>query len=105
MTHENNELEKIAKKLDQLIVLMKISTRSSLADLKKQLEKDKMYIRILEITEEPTGYSAICDKLHAELGVAEITAKRKIADLKGMGLLVSERKGREVYYESSGLID
>jgi hypothetical protein len=105
MAQENNEIEKISRKIDQLIVLMKLSNRSVLADLKKQLERDKLYIRILEITEVPTTYSTICDKLHTELGVAEITAKRKIADLKGLGLLVSERKGREVYYESSGLID
>lgn len=105
MSQENNEIAKISRKLDQLIVLMKLSNRSVLTELKKQLEKDKMYSRILEIAEEPTTYSAISARLQTELGVAEITAKRKIADLKGMGLLISERRGREVYYENSGLID
>ena len=39
-----------------------------------------------------------------ETGAAEITVKRKIARLKEMGFLMSRRKGREVYYENTGLM-
>jgi Mn-dependent DtxR family transcriptional regulator len=40
-----------------------------------------------------------------ELAIAEITVKKKIAELKDMGLLKTVKKGREAYYEKSGLVD
>lgn len=105
MSQEKSELSEILQKLDQLIILLKISNKAILDNYKRQLEQDKVYMRILEILEEPLSYSDISKKLHDELGVAEITVKRKIADLRAMGFLIATRKGREVYYENSGLLD
>lgn len=105
MPQEKSELADISRKLDQLIILLKLSNRDVLDNYRKQLEQDKVYMRILEVSSEPLSYSDICKRLHEELGVAEITVKRKIAELRAMGVLTATRKGREVYYENSGLLD
>ena len=105
MSQESNQPAEICRKLDQLIALFKISNRAILEDYKRQIEGDKIYSKILEITNIPSSYSDISKKIHDELGVAEITVKRKIAELRAMGLLIATRKGREVYYENSGLLD
>jgi biotin operon repressor len=105
MSKDSSGLAEISRKLDQLIVLLKLSNRSVLNEYKRQLEKDKVYVRILEIADSSLSYSDICKKLHDELAVAEITVKKKIAELRTMGFLIATRKGREVYYENSGLLD
>jgi DNA-binding transcriptional ArsR family regulator len=102
---ENEQLAEISRKLDQLIALLKLGNRKTLEEYKRQLQRDKVYARILEITDSPLSYSDIVKKLHEGLGVAEITVKRKIAELKAMGLLIAMRRGREVYYEYSGILD
>lgn len=105
MSQGNSKLTEISRKLDQLIILLKLSNRAVLSEYKRQLERDKVYVRIMEIADSSLSYSDISKKLHDELGVAEITVKKKIAELKAMGLLIATRKGREVYYENSGLLD
>jgi biotin operon repressor len=105
MSQDNSKLTEISRKLDQLIILLKLSNRASLSEYKRQLERDKVYVRIMEIADSSFSYSDISKKLHDELGVAEITVKKKIAELKAMGLLIATRKGREVFYENSGLLD
>ncbi len=105
MYPEKIDLSEITRKLDQLILLLKLSNRPLLDNFKKQIERDKVYTRILEISDASLSYSDICSKLHDELGVAEITVKKKIAELRTMGLLITTRKGREVFYEDSGLLD
>jgi len=105
MSQESSQLAEISRKLGQLIVLLKLSNRATLEDYKKQLERDKVYTRILEISDGSLSYSDISKKISEELGVADITVKKKIAELKAMGLLIASRKGREVYYENSGLLD
>jgi DNA-binding transcriptional ArsR family regulator len=102
---ESEQLAEISRKLDQLIALLKIGSRKTLEEYKRQLQQDKVYLRILEITNSPSSYSDIVKRSHEELGVAEITVKKKIAELKAMGLLIAIRKGREVYYENSGILD
>lgn len=105
MSEENSQLAQISRKLDQLIVLLKLSNRASLEDYRRRLERDKVYIRILEVCDGSLSYSEISKKLSDELDVADITVKKKIAELREMGLLITSRKGREVYYENSGLLD
>ena len=105
MSQDSSKLAEISRKLDQLIILLKLSNRAVLNEYKREIEKDKVYMRIREIADSSLSYSDICKKLHEELGVAEITVKKKIAELRAMGLLIATRKGREVYYENSGLLD
>jgi len=90
-------------KLDQLIILSKLSNRKLIKEFQRTLRKDRVSARILEYADGSLSYSDLSRRVSEELGAAEITVKRKISDLREMGVLMSIRKGREVYYENSGL--
>lgn len=84
---------------------MKLSNRATLEDIKRKIQQDKVALQILESADGSLSYSAISKKISENLGVAEITVKKKIAELKEMGALMPVRKGKEVYYEKTELID
>jgi len=105
MSRESSQLAEISRKLDQLIVLLKLSNRASIEEYRRRLGQDKIYARILEVSDGSLDYSDLARKLSEELGVADITVKKKISDLKEMGLLITLRKGREVFYVNSGVLD
>lgn len=98
-------LSEISDKLDTLIALMKIGNRDALEEYRQRISKDKVYQKIVEKLEEPLTYGALCKRVADDLSVAEITVRKKIAELKDMGLLKTVKKGREVYYEKSRLAD
>lgn len=105
MSNEETELLRgISKKLDLLITISKLSNRSVLDDLRKELDRDKALQRILELADGTITYSALTRQVSEETGAAEITVKKKISDLKELGLLVTRREGREMYYDRSGLL-
>jgi biotin operon repressor len=98
-------LKDISKKLDQLIILMKLSNKATLEDFRKKIERDRVALQILESSDGSLSYSAMSKKISETLGVAEITVKKKISELKELGVLVPIRRGKEVYYENSGLLE
>lgn len=98
-------LKDISHKLDQLIILTKLSNREIIAKYKTRIEGDKVYAGIMNFSDGSLTYSDICKKVSVELNVAEITVKKKVAELKEMGFLVSERRGKQVYYLQSGLFE
>ena len=105
---EKNEmaiLREISHKLDQLIVLLKLSNRNVLNQFKKEVQKDRVSVRILELADGTITYSDLSKKISEEMGVAEITVKKKISKLREMGFLITRREGRQVYYENSGLFE
>ena len=97
-------LKEISRKLDQLIVLSKLNSQKIIGEFRDQIEKDKVSLRILELTSTPLSYSELSKKVADEMNVAEITVKKKISSLRAFGLLIATREGREVYYENSGLL-
>jgi len=97
------KLDKL-EKLDTLIALSKLSNRSTLDEIQRNLERDKVAMRILELSDGTVTYSNLAKQVHDETGVAEITVKKKMSDLKSMGLITSRRDGKETYYESTGLL-
>jgi DNA-binding transcriptional ArsR family regulator len=103
--HTNETLSEISEKLDMLIALMKISNQDAIKLYRQQISKDNVCSRIMEKLEEPLTYGVLSKQVAEELAVAEITVKKKISDLKDAGLLKTVRKGREVLYEKSGLVD
>jgi predicted transcriptional regulator len=106
MSEQSNEtLSEISEKLDTLIALTRIANRTALEEYRQQITKDKVYSKIMEKLDEPLTYGALSKIVADELAVAEITVKKKIAELKDMGLLKTAKKGRESYYERSGLVD
>ena len=104
MKEEIKILKEISRKLDQLISLLKLSNLDTLNKISTDIMKDKISVKILELADGTLSYSDLTKMVSKELGVAEITVKKKIARLRKMGLLISKRKGKEVYYENSGLL-
>jgi len=98
-------LLEISEKLDTLIALMKISNQDALEKYKQRITNDKVHSKIMETLEEPLTYGDLTKRVADGLAMAEITVRKKIAELKNWGLLKAVKKGREVYYEKSGLVD
>jgi len=105
MSTEQDLLRSINFKLDQLIALMKMGNKEKLSEVKRQLYQDKEHMKILEICEQPTSFSDILSQVKAATGAAEATVKRRLAELRDLGVLITSRQGREVYYVNSGLLD
>lgn len=105
MEEQLHVLNEISRKLDQLIILTKLSNRDILTEYKARIRGDKVFGKILDYSDGSLGYSEICEKIAKELSVAEITVRKKMSQLKEMGFLVSERKGKKVYYATSGLFE
>jgi DNA-binding transcriptional ArsR family regulator len=70
-----------------------------------KIRNDIVASKILEYSDGSLSYSKLSEKVSKELGVAKITVMKKISDLSKIGILVTERKGREVFYDTSGLFE
>lgn len=105
MSEQVKILKDISRKLDQLIVLTKLGNLDIIAEYRKKIRGDKVASKILDYSDGSMNYSEISEKVSGELGVAEITVRKKITDLRAMGFLVTERRGRQVYYDNSGLFE
>lgn len=105
MSKQLDTLKEISRKLDQLIILTKLSNLDIIAEYKAKARGDKVLGKILDYSDGSLGYSELCEKISKELGVAEITVMKKISQLKEMGFLVTERRGKKVHYATSGLFE
>ncbi len=104
MTAELDELKQISFKLDQMLVLLKMANRAELDQARSKIQGDKAAAKVLELCSQPTGYSSLVTQVATQTGVAEVTVRRRILELKDSGFLVSSRQGKEVFYIDSGLI-
>ena len=105
MSEQLETLKEISRKLDQLIILTKLGNLGIIEEYRKRVRGDKVAAMILDYSDGSLSYSEISEKVSEGLGVAEITVKKKITDLREMGFLVTERRGRQVYYDKSGLFE
>jgi DNA-binding transcriptional ArsR family regulator len=105
MSKEQEILREISYKLDQLIILTKLNSQDIIEKYKSKVRGDKVYAKIISYSNGTLSYSELCEKISKELGVAEITVMKKLSELKEMGFLFTERKGKQVYYKSSGLFE
>ena len=105
MGSDESILREISRKMDQLILLLKLSNQATLDEFRKEIKKDHVSARILELADGTLSYSDISKKIASEMNVAEITVKKKISTLREMGFLITRREGRNVYYENSGLFE
>jgi len=105
VSKEQETLKEISHKLDQLIILSKLSNLDRIAEYKRKLLGDKVSAKILAYSDGSLSYSQLCEKISKELGVAEITVMKKVSDLRGMGFIITERRGKQVYYMTSGLFE
>jgi len=105
MSKEQEILKEISHKLDQLIILSKLNSLEIIEKYKTKIRGDKVFAKILDYSDGSLSYSEICEKVSKELGIAEITVMKKVSELKEMGFLITERKGKKVYYAKSGLFE
>jgi DNA-binding transcriptional ArsR family regulator len=105
MSKDLKVLKEISHKLDQLIILTKLSSLDIIEKYKAKVGGDKVFAKILDYADGSLSYSKLCEKVSKELGVAEITVMKKLSELKEMGFLVTKRRGRQVYYANSGLFE
>jgi biotin operon repressor len=105
MSEEKELLRDISKKLDQIVVLTKLSNKHAIDEFKKKIRRDKVASKILETADGSLTYSDLSEKVATDLGIAKITVKKRISTLKELGILIINRKGKESYYENSGLLD
>lgn len=96
-------VEVISRKLDDIITLLILTNRDKIAKVQEELAKDKVAAAILYRADGTLSYSEMVSKVAKEVGVAEITVMKRLSELKNLGVVVGERKGREVFYHVSPL--
>jgi len=105
MSNEADILKEISQKLDQLIILTKLNSLDVINQYKNKIRGDPISAKILDYSDSSLSYTKIYKTISKELGVAEITVMKKMSELREMGFLVTERKGRKVFYDKSGLFE
>lgn len=105
MSEEVKLLKEISRKLSQLIVLAKLSNSEFIEETKKEIRKDKVYHKIMELADGSLGSTELKQKVMTLAKVSKPTVERRMSELVEKGALTPTRKGREIYYENSGLYD
>jgi len=98
-------LKEISSKLDGIFVILKISNMENLKKIKKELIKDKVNSKILQLSNGTRNYSTLSKEIAKELGVSEINVKKKISELTRIGAIIAEKSHSESYYKTTGLLD
>ncbi len=98
-------LKDISNKLDQLVILWKLNNPQIINDFKNKIKRDKIFSKILEYADGSLTYSELSKEVATNTNSAEITVLKKISRLKDWKILITERKGKGVYYKNSGLLD
>lgn len=104
MSSQNDELKRMNSRLDQILSLLKIANKKALDEARSALQSDRTAAKILELCTQPISYMELAKQVATQTGVAEVTVKRRISELRDSGVLSSERQGKEVLYVVSGLI-
>ena len=105
MSDEIALLKEISRKLSQLIILFKMTNQEKIDETGKQIKKDKVARAILESADGSLSMKSLKEKVVKSTKVSGITVKRRIYELVDKGALIVNRKGKENYYENSGLYD
>jgi len=98
-------LDDISRKLDSIITLLMLSNKTEFQRIKENLSSDKVFQAIISKADGTISYSELTRRVAEELQIAEITVKKKISDLKTLGVITSFRKGRETFYQMSTLFE
>ena len=101
---EEEELKSIVHKLDVIIAISRLANKERIDAYSTQMKQDAVYAKILENTIEPMTYGNLSRAVAEATNTAEITVKRKIADLREIGAVAVKRQGREAMYENTGLL-
>ena len=105
MSEEITLLKEISRKLSQLIILFKMTNQEKIDDFRKEIKNDRVARSILELADGSLSVKSLKEKVAKSTKVSEKTAERRIYELVDKGALIVNRKGRENFYETSGLYD
>ncbi|MDH5754430.1 MAG: hypothetical protein OEY95_04415 [Candidatus Bathyarchaeota archaeon] len=105
MSEEVKLLKEISRKLSHLIVLTKLSNSKAIEDNKQEIKKDKVSRIILDLADGSLSSSQLKQRVMAQTKASKSTVERRIVELVEKGALIVIRKGKEIYYENSGLYD
>lgn len=96
----------IVDRLDQLIALLKLANRDELERIKKEIEKDTISEKILELTlERDIGYSELAETVAKLTNRGKSTVELRITKLSELKLLNKKRVGKKVQYSNSGILE
>lgn len=94
MSTELDVLKEISKKLDQMIILSKLSNRDTLEEFKKKIRGDKVSKKLLDYSDGSLTTSQLIQKVVKKLGASTRTVEGKISDLKKNAFLIARKEGR-----------
>ena len=98
-------LKEIGMKLDGIFVLLKISNMENLKKFKKEILKDQVNSKILELSNGTRNYSKLATEIAKNLDVSEINVKKKISELTRLGLIIAEKSPKGSFYKTTGVLD
>ena len=103
--NEEVTLKDIIDRLDLLIALLKLANMDTISKIKKDLEKDPVSKKLLELADGTREYTTLAEEVAKITGKSDRTVKAKISKLTEIGALRGIRKGNKVYYQNTGLYD
>jgi len=98
-------LNEISCKLDQLIILTKMGRQEEIRKIRERVKGDPILNKIRKLSDGNTSSSQIKSSVSKATSKSEALVEKKIYELVDDGILIPIRKGREVYYIDSGLIE
>lgn len=105
MSQDSTLLEEISLKLTQLLSLYKLVNKDIIRKAKEETNKDVVLAKVLEFADGTMSAIPFKQKIANETKVSDKTVERRISDLVEMGALITIRKGKEIFYQNSGLLD
>jgi Fic family protein len=103
MATELEILQNISDKLNQLIILTRLANSKAIADFKKEIEDDPVFQAVLDTANASLSSDELKEKVKEQTNVSKGTIKNRIAELMEKGGLTAVKKGKEIYYDDSGL--
>ena len=98
-------LETSINQKDRDFFMQKIQNKVLIDNLRESLQSDPVSLGILNLADGSHSYTELKDTVANEVGVAEITVRRRIAELADTGLISGIKIGREVFYQNTGIIE
>lgn len=98
-------LKEISHKLDQLIALTKMGSQEEIKKLKEKVSRDPVLSEIRKLSDGTLPSSEFKCEVAKAVNKSESLVEKVINELVADGVIVPVRKGRGIYYVTSGVID
>jgi len=105
VSDEIDLLKEISRKLSQLIILFKMTNQEKIDEVRKEIKEDNVTRSILDFADGSLSVKSLKEKVVKSTKVSEKTVRNRIYELVDKGALIVNKKGKESFYESSGLYE